>query len=1639
MLVINIALTVVAACSILASTFVCYVTVTDSLLSRLRGLRQVAMLAVFDVLSSLQFLFVLSSFAKDSHEFCVAEAVQTQLSFILWLGVHTTLAFGIMTEMGSEQSRSLPFMNEWLSLAGVTALAVLTIMWMLLPCESAIQPLAYSDDALCWMRDDSAYSCRLLLFDIPCHFAVLVNLYVLISAARLESSKQLPWARTLRSYTMSYSIVFLLEFAPYIAGFWYSKSAGFAADNLPSVLNYLILFVWASHGLLNSAVFLPLWYGVSHTKALLGGYTTLPRDLEISHLRRLQEWERLVQSLTGLMASSSSAMRFSRVSPASSGTYRAPQRATFQNYRMSSALLRSQSFLASALESSASHIRSVSPPAGESGSSTLLPDTGSFDSIFPTDSSSVSLARARYRSLFSYEKLSVFGAESVPLLGPHLLVHQGLLMFRIHETSGSSTPLPFTGSLFAEDGAETSTSAAVATASSVGADHRRDSPADLRVRAIASSLPRSSHRTASSSSILAQSGSATDLTLDLDGPGPDTPPPSSPSLFSSITPTPAAASKPFVPYMFRLASDTLYYYLPSSAPGGGTGAGGGTSFSNSPRDQQSLLSTVRGLQPAEMTSMIRNTDLAGTIPLSSAVIAPAWNTLGDLPPSVGGTPYAPDEYVIQVITEEALIELKATTAEDAHVWLHKLRHLDPSGIQHVETLLEDGTPVLNLGGPTGAVCIARYPLGTSRATSWMEDDASGKIVRSYLDYMNLALASNFEIASRLAAEPDMYPISFSPSTFLLEIIGLHSVDAIGYSVQESISLQVERMLSEHNLEGFSEEFTMHPVHGWGEDGYGARNYVALSLADLATLRKDTSFLSSLGLVGYAVSIHVIFVSGWARLDVATRAAVTAHFARLRAIPQSFDIGKFVIIRIKDFLPGTSRVPSALYRVFPFLSAAHAQSPQNYQELFMNKIAVEVQSPESRMSNAAASSSSFFASSFGPAASPPTPPNPDNGGPSGLHVSIGSSTSNPFLVRESTPLLADERSSSQTLSALAALSGVAQPRTVVDFLSRPGSAVDYDVLSDGPGMGTGGGAPYSSTESGPGHAGGVSASPTLPYIDLPGAASPENSFLRGDRFQFQAGKNTSLHASVPTLAPLPSPHHYSAAGSGGEGEGGTPWWRVHVSAAWCVMCMIMGGSLYLFPLYGPHLCEVHGISSNSDTLILAALYIIGFYFALPTGILYARFGPRITLISSSGFFAIGHILLYLGTIRMFSFSSPWSLGCVYLVVGVGANGLLISSVAILLNAYPLSAALAAGFLMGVTASGCIAFGALYTYVFNESLHVFFLTLAIIGVILVLGTLIIVPSDWEGIFGEASQRRLSAILAYSKSSPWLISRLISSFRSEPDAEPRPNTLGLAGSPPHGHPERLSASQTPELEEHQASKLIAAALDHMDHTVTGLDLLLHPEFVCLAVIVALVQGTSELVSSYIVNLEDNTEVSQVFLRLVLIFLGRALGAFLMGGFCTLFTPPNTPIRYSKPYSYWPVGVCLLVSMSHLLLTRNDTTLIQSGLFCAGLLYGVLDVTFLMLLQKFFGAMNIALNYAILTSFQATSSLLLQIYSQREVNSSCYGAKCFTNLFLIASTCCFLAAGCSLFLWRLRARDRVRRSKVVRTVAAATRGGRH
>ncbi|KNC48964.1 uncharacterized protein AMSG_04709 [Thecamonas trahens ATCC 50062] len=787
--------------SIFVGLLVAFVVHNHPVLSRIKTLRMIKYMAICNVFSTVQFPLVMSTLVTSSVA-CHLEAVQTQFFLTAWIGIHTTIGLDVFHQIRSASIRFF-FFKEWMTVVGILTCAFLSTVWMVLPCGDSVGPI-HAQSRLCWIQPSS---CRIVLFDIPLSLAYVFNLYVFVLAFRMLSTKQLGWNAALLSYVVWYCGGFAVIFSLFIG----QEISLAATGSVPAWLALSQVLVVGIHGIVNGTVFFVLW---SNVKSILGGHRTLPASIKLGDLRRLQEWEELMKHLTGRTSFSRNMMYATSSSSTLFGSTGGALRSTESN-----ASKFSVPFARLYETKTRAHREAVD----------LVEREGQDD----------------WREFFYFEQLKVSGAESAPLLGPHLLDYAGDLALissvepRCREVMNPwRSPLRSTYNfrLVGDKLYYFLTS----SDSPVCSDHTLDTPVGSESRGAAAAILAARAQLAS-------------------------PQRREPSLFRANGP----AAKRTTSFGFGIsssgASDTDDVAYAGSIP-------------------LEYLVEVEPVEYCELPSyMTPSTVSTPQFPFVVTVLEDK-----SLESSAAVTMDSPEQLVSMTETQLTVHEaedplfvkqswvLEAGSAREREVWMARIREHRPGGVAHVEEIDASGQPHLRLG--TSSLYISRTIL---KSPSWLAD------AERELD----------ALFARLENEA---------TTFVNDLFGLFMVYNMGYMVEENIWFLATSALDELNLLGAVEDFAFHPVNGWGESGYGLSTNVKLERVEpvLAQLARDVHFLAGLGWQDYDLSIVAISVPNWGAVDAETRAALEDRLAAARFVG-SPSTGVFYGLRIVNYLPDCS--------------------------------------------------------------------------------------------------------------------------------------------------------------------------------------------------------------------------------------------------------------------------------------------------------------------------------------------------------------------------------------------------------------------------------------------------------------------------------------------------------------------------------------------------------------------------------------------------------------------------------------------------------------------------------------------------------------------------------------------------------------
>ena len=804
--------------SITVGLITAFVTHTHPILSKTATLRMIKYMALCNVASTIQFPFVFTT-ATDHPWFCTAQAVQTQFSFFSWIGLHATIGLDIIHQVRASSLRFF-FVREWMTVVGIFLAAFLSTMWMLLPCGDAVGKIAVAS-RLCWIQPHSTSHCRLLLFDLPLLLAWLFNLYVLVLAVRMLNTKQLGWNGALLSYMVWYTAAFAAIFFLFLI----QEGLLIFTGSVPPALADAQLLVVVSHGIINGTVFFFLWANV---KSILGDHRCLPSELRLGDLRRLQEWEELMKHLTGRTPHSRTTLYSSTASSASLfslGANTGP-------FSLSSTV--NTSTASSSSPSSSLHI-----PFAR-----LYPDKmrAHRDAIDLVDREQLT----DWRELFYFEQLKVSGAESTPLLGPHLLDHSGDLTL--------VNPIP---------SLSCSRILKLQPCNPWAPKHRKT----YNFRLVGDTLYY--FLTTPQSSTSSSSNESTPFPLpneDNDAGGDDMDSLRSrgqrgATAFIRTARAQLASAHRSQPSLFRIKPSTR---------------------SDQPDDD----ATYAGSIPLDyLVSVIPIPPLDDSddgsdgfpIQITALVESPQFVTSAiDTPEKLAYMTQSQLEATDDPLFSTKTWVLEAPTERERSIWIAALSDHRPSGVTHIEEIDGGGNPQLRMGHSNVA------------------------IARTLLQYPNWLMDAEPVLDAILAH------IENSVLTFLLDIYAIYLVYNMGYFAQESVWASATSILQQFGVDGTLEEYAFHPSRGWGESGYGARTRLALPDPDsaarvLQTLQADTQLLADVGAADYSLNIISISIPDWVTLNPQTRADLVDAFESTRFVHDPVD-DVFFGIRIVGYLP-----------------------------------------------------------------------------------------------------------------------------------------------------------------------------------------------------------------------------------------------------------------------------------------------------------------------------------------------------------------------------------------------------------------------------------------------------------------------------------------------------------------------------------------------------------------------------------------------------------------------------------------------------------------------------------------------------------------------------------------------------------------
>jgi len=412
-------------------------------------------------------------------------------------------------------------------------------------------------------------------------------------------------------------------------------------------------------------------------------------------------------------------------------------------------------------------------------------------------------------------------------------------------------------------------------------------------------------------------------------------------------------------------------------------------------------------------------------------------------------------------------------------------------------------------------------------------------------------------------------------------------------------------------------------------------------------------------------------------------------------------------------------------------------------------------------------------------------------------------------------------------------------------------------------------------------------------------------------------------------------------------------------------MLVAGTLYNFSAYSPSLKDEMSYTQTQVNLI-GTLGDVGLYCAFTMGLLYDRFGHRVTSVIASALVGGGYLLSYLSVKEIWWNSPFWVLVIFYILIGQGSYGINISALDVNIKNYSKQHR---GKVTGLLAGGFGLSSAMFTGIYS----LFF-------------------SDMSSV------APFILFMAISVASVALLGGLMLKLQHYQELPPEERILNEEKSP---------LLPTPR-EQTNAMNL------------TPFQMMKQADFWLLFVCLTFGSGAGMMVINNIGSIRltfggDSGDETQTFLIVAFStcnFLGRLAFGFLSDRF-----------QNALPRSFWLSTACGIMAASHLLFFLFPSIVMSFVMVVGtGIAYGGIFATAPTLVSIFFGIAHFGANYGVCLLAPAMGSfgfgyLSGAIYEHHaDDDGDCTGHSCYSLTFAITAAACATSMLVGFYLTKRR-----------------------
>jgi len=487
-------------------------------------------------------------------------------------------------------------------------------------------------------------------------------------------------------------------------------------------------------------------------------------------------------------------------------------------------------------------------------------------------------------------------------------------------------------------------------------------------------------------------------------------------------------------------------------------------------------------------------------------------------------------------------------------------------------------------------------------------------------------------------------------------------------------------------------------------------------------------------------------------------------------------------------------------------------------------------------------------------------------------------------------------------------------------------------------------------------------------------------------------------------------------TGAVAMGTTRW----VTLTYSVFVSICASLTYTFGIYSEHLKAELGFNQEQIALV-GTLGNVAQFTGLPAGMVYDRYGPRVTLLGGGCLAFTGFSLMYLATAREISVGL-WGVAAFYALACFSMSWYDTSNVITNVRNFPGHRGVVIGMCKAFNGVGAGIFAQLYLGLFKPHSGQFLLLVPFYALAVALGGAILVRVDPSPAASDRSTRRNFALM-YAGTfalSLYLAASALAQERWRPTGStPLAITVVMLGL-------LLTVWLIPCLPEVGGTPEVAAEAKPLEPSggdessdppsVPLLDALRGPAIWLLFFSFLLTTGVGLMLINNVAQIAaslggpdaDNANTRSVLVSLL--GVGSTIGRLGCGALSERVLP-------SIPRPAVLTVVIAAHGASQLILARGSLTALFPACLAAGMCYGGYWALMPAICADLFGVRHLGAIYNFLHFAPSGGALLLstlvpgRLYDREALRqgsaTTCYGPECFRDAFLVNAAACTLASG--------------------------------